>query len=163
VHTCDPSWRGRNRRMGPQAEDRLVETMSFYLSEKTVPKLKWGVIFFLSLFKKKFIRYFPHLHCQCYPKSSPIPSPLLPYPPTPNSWPWLSPVLRHIKSARTMGLSFQWWPTRPSFDTYAARVKSSGVLVSSFYKPFKEELVTISQNINSKNISKLARITLTPK
>jgi hypothetical protein len=30
-----------------------------------------------------------------------------------------------------MGLSFQWWPTRPSFDAYAARVKSSGVLVSS--------------------------------
>jgi hypothetical protein len=24
-----------------------------------------------------------------------------------------------------MGLSFQWWPTRPSSDTYAARVKSS--------------------------------------
>jgi hypothetical protein len=31
-----------------------------------------------------------------------------------------------------MVLSFQWWPTRPSFDTYAARVKSSGVLVSSW-------------------------------
>jgi hypothetical protein len=30
-----------------------------------------------------------------------------------------------------VGLSFQWWPTRPSFDTYAARVKSSRVLVSS--------------------------------
>ena len=31
-----------------------------------------------------------------------------------------------------MGLSFQWWPTRPSSDSYAARVKSSGVLVSSY-------------------------------
>jgi hypothetical protein len=31
-----------------------------------------------------------------------------------------------------MGLSFQQWPTRPSFDTYAARDKSSGVLVSSY-------------------------------
>jgi hypothetical protein len=31
-----------------------------------------------------------------------------------------------------MGLSFQWWPTRPSFDTYTARDKSSGVLVSSY-------------------------------
>jgi hypothetical protein len=30
-----------------------------------------------------------------------------------------------------MGLFLQWWPTRPSFDTYVARVKSSGVLVSS--------------------------------
>jgi hypothetical protein len=25
-----------------------------------------------------------------------------------------------------MGLSFQWWPTRPSSDTYAARNMSSG-------------------------------------
>jgi hypothetical protein len=33
----------------------------------------------------------------------------LPYPPTPTSWPWLSPVLRHIKFARPMGLSFHWW------------------------------------------------------
>ena len=28
----------------------------------------------------------------------------LPYPPTPTSWPWHSPVLRHIKFARLMGL-----------------------------------------------------------
>jgi hypothetical protein len=39
-------------------------------------------------------------------------------------WPWHSPVLGHIKFVCPMGLSFQWWPTRPSFDTYAARVKS---------------------------------------
>jgi hypothetical protein len=31
-----------------------------------------------------------------------------------------------------MGLSFQWRTTRPSFATYAARVQSSGVLVSSY-------------------------------
>jgi hypothetical protein len=46
--------------------------------------------------------------------------PLLPYPPTPPFWSWRSPVLGHIKFACPMGLSFQWWPTRPSFDTYAA-------------------------------------------
>ena len=63
----------------------------------------------------------------------PIPYPAtLPYPPTPTSWPWGSPVLKHVKFAWPMGLSFQWWPTRPSFDTYTARVKSSGVLVSSY-------------------------------
>jgi hypothetical protein len=62
-------------------------------------------------------------------QKSPIPSPTpLPYPPTP----WHSPVLGHIKFASPMGLSFQWWLTRTSFDTYAARVKSSGVLVSSY-------------------------------
>jgi hypothetical protein len=66
-------------------------------------------------------------------QKSPIPSPApLPYPPTPTFWPWHSPVLGHIKFANPMGLSFQWWPTRPSFDTYTARVKSSGVLVSSY-------------------------------
>jgi hypothetical protein len=60
-------------------------------------------------------------------QKSPIPSPPpLPYPPTPTSWPWLSPVLRHMKFARPMGLSFQRWPTRPSSDTYAARDTSSG-------------------------------------
>jgi hypothetical protein len=56
----------------------------------------------------------------------------LPYPPTPTFWPWRSPVLGHIKFAWPMGLSFQWWPTRPSSATYAARDKSSGVLVSSY-------------------------------
>jgi hypothetical protein len=35
----------------------------------------------------------------------PLPHPL-PHPPTPTSWPWRSPVLRHIKFARPMGLSF---------------------------------------------------------
>jgi hypothetical protein len=47
-----------------------------------------------------FIRYFLHLHFQCYPKSPPYPTPPLPYPPTPTSWPGHSPVLRYIKFAR---------------------------------------------------------------
>jgi hypothetical protein len=51
--------------------------------------------------------------------------PSLPYSPTPSSWPWRSPVLRHIKVA-PMGLSFHWWPIRPSSATYAARDTSSG-------------------------------------
>ena len=49
-----------------------------------------------------------------------LPHPLT-HPPTPTSWPCHSPILRHIKFARPMGLSFHWWPTRPSSDTYAAR------------------------------------------
>jgi hypothetical protein len=57
----------------------------------------------------------------------------LPHPPTPTSWPCRSPVLRHIKFARLMGLSFHWWPTRPFSDSYAARDTSSrGVLFSSY-------------------------------
>ena len=58
-------------------------------------------------------------------QKSPTPLPL-PYPPTPTSWPWHSPVLRHIKFARPMGLSFHYWLTRSSSDTYAARDMSSG-------------------------------------
>jgi hypothetical protein len=63
---------------------------------------------------------------------SPIPTSPIPYPPTAPFWPWCSPVLGHIRFASPMGLSLQWWPTRPSFDTYAAKDKSSWVLVSSY-------------------------------
>jgi hypothetical protein len=66
------------------------------------------------------------------PKVPHIHTPPIPYPPTPPFWPWHSPVLRHLKLASSMGLSLQWWPTRPSFDAYAARDKSSGVLVNSY-------------------------------
>jgi hypothetical protein len=67
-------------------------------------------------------------------QKSPRPSPSwLPYPPTPTSWPWRFPVLRHIKFARPRGHSAQWWPTRRYFATYAARdMSSGGVLVSSY-------------------------------
>jgi hypothetical protein len=94
--------------------------------------LDWFVVpCHFSFFLFFLITNFPQLHFQSYPKSPPH-TPPLPYPPIPIFWPWRSPVLGHIKFAWAMGLSFQWWPTRPSFDTYAARVKSSGVLVSSY-------------------------------
>jgi hypothetical protein len=84
----------------------------------------WDLFWELQVFF--LIRYLFHLHVQCYPKSPhPLPHPLL-HPPTPTSWPWHSPVLRQIKFARPMGLSFPWWPTRPSSDIYAARDTSSG-------------------------------------
>jgi hypothetical protein len=65
---------------------------------------KEGKVF--AFLKFIFIRYFLHLHFKCYPKS-PLYSPpaLLPYTPTPTSWPWLSPVLGHIKFAIPRGLS----------------------------------------------------------
>jgi hypothetical protein len=56
-----------------------------------------------SLFFKElwvfFIRYFVYIHFKCYPESSLPPLPRSPYQPTPASWPWLSPVLGHIKFA----------------------------------------------------------------
>ena len=78
-----------------------------------------------------FITYFPQLHFQCYPKSPTYPPPHFLTHLFSFFWPWRPPVLGYIKFVCPMGLSFQWWPTRPSFDTYAARVKSSGLLVSS--------------------------------
>jgi hypothetical protein len=51
-------------------------------------------------------RYFLHLHFKCFPESPLYPS-LLPYPPTPTSWPWCSPVLGHIMFARPRCLSSQ--------------------------------------------------------
>jgi hypothetical protein len=76
---------------------------------------------------KVFIRYFLYLHFKCYLKSPLYPPPtLLPYPLTSTSWPWLSPVLRHIKFSRPRGLSSQWWPTRQPSATNATRDTSSG-------------------------------------
>jgi hypothetical protein len=91
----------------------------------------WFVCLFVCLFVCFLLGIFLIYISNAIPKvphTLPLP---LPYPPTPTFWPWRSPVLGHIKFASPVGLSFQWWPTRPSFDTYAARVKSSGVLVSS--------------------------------
>jgi hypothetical protein len=74
-----------------------------------------------------FIKYFLYLHFKCYPESSLYPPhTLLPYQPTPTSWPRHSPVLGHIKFPRPRGLSSQWWLNRPSSATYAARDTSSG-------------------------------------
>jgi hypothetical protein len=67
-----------------------------------------------------FIGYLFHLHFQAIPKvPHTLPHPLS-HPPTPTSWPCRSPVQRHIKFARLMGLSFHWWPTRPFSDSCAA-------------------------------------------
>jgi hypothetical protein len=83
--------------------------------------------FFKIIFIFSFLRYFLYLHFKCYLESSLYPpSALFPYPPTPTSWPWHSPVLGHIKFVRLRGLSSQWWPSRPSYARYAARYTSSG-------------------------------------
>jgi hypothetical protein len=90
--------------------------------------VKIPLVLFFSIFYQVFSSFtFPMLY-----QKSPICPPPIPYTPTPPFRPWHSPVLGHIKFASPMGLSLQWWLTRPSFDTYSARDKSSGVLVSSY-------------------------------
>ena len=70
--------------------------------------------------------------------------PKVPYNPPPTALPTHShflvlafPCTEHIKFARPRGLSFHWWLTRPSSDTYAARVKSSRLLVSSYCSNYR--------------------------
>jgi hypothetical protein len=85
------------------------------------------ILYLLSFFKYFLLRIFLNYISNAIP-TVPHTLPPLPYPPIPIFWPWHSPVLGNIKFVCPMGLSFQWLLTRPSFDTYAARVKSSGVL-----------------------------------
>jgi hypothetical protein len=97
----------------------------FLQIENTFLKI-FHLFFFIFFLLCIFLNYISN----AIPKVPHTPPPL-PYPPIPIFWPWRSPVLGHIKFACPMGLSFQWWPTRQSFDTYTARDKSSGVQVSS--------------------------------
>jgi hypothetical protein len=56
----------------------------------------------------------------------------LPYPPTPTSWPWYSPVLRHIKFARPMGLSPNDGQLGHLLIDMQLETLAPGVLVSSY-------------------------------
>jgi hypothetical protein len=99
-----------------------------YIMSKQLP---FRVLLFFSIF---FIYYvfssitFPMLY-----QKSPIPSPPLPYPPIPIFLALAFPCTGAYKVCVSMGLSFHWWPTRPSFDTYVARVKSSMYSLISGY------------------------------
>jgi hypothetical protein len=68
------------------------------------PILSWctrRIVVRYAFFFVVVVRYCLYIHFKCYPESSLYPpSALLPYPPTPASWPWRSPVLGHIKFAR---------------------------------------------------------------
>jgi hypothetical protein len=89
----------------------------------------------------------------------PIPSPaLLPYPLTPTSWPWHSPVLGHIKFPR--GLSSQWWPIghlllHMQLETWTLEVLVSAYCCSTyrFADPFSS-LGAFSQCSRLKNGNK---------
>ena len=63
-------------------------------------------VFLFLIFSNFLLGIFLIYISNAIPKSPLYPSPiLLPYPPTPTSWPWCSPVLGHIKSARPRDLS----------------------------------------------------------
>jgi hypothetical protein len=97
--TIDPSGRMGN------VDKRLLK--SHYMNSKRI-FLVYYYYYYYYYFIIIIIRYFLYLHFNCYPESSLYPPPsLLPYPPTPTSWPWSFSVLGHIKFARPRGLSSQ--------------------------------------------------------
>jgi hypothetical protein len=119
---------------GPRVLYVILETHLFWLDSGTSsfsrslpsrqpPKLA-NTFFFNFVFFKLGI-YFIYISNAIPKVPHPLPHPL-PHPPTPTSWPWHPPVLRQIKFARPMDISFYSWPTRASSDTYAARDMSSG-------------------------------------
>jgi hypothetical protein len=80
----------------------------FSFSFNSIESLISFLISVFSSFPLFFIRYFLYIHFKCYPESFLYPPPaVLPYPLTPTSWPWHSPVLEHIKSAIPRSLSSQ--------------------------------------------------------
>ena len=100
-------------------------SLPFGICQVRILYLALSPTFFLFIYYVFSSMTFPMLF-----QKSPIPFPHFPTHPFSFFWPWRSHVLGHIKFVCPMGLSFQWWPSRPSFDTYIARVKSSRVLVS---------------------------------
>jgi hypothetical protein len=132
-----PTWATKATR-GHRDTDFLTVLNKIYHLLKGLQTMEWAQTMwfmvvsgwewrrFLKNFYLFFISYFIYIHFKCYPKSSLYPpSALLPYPPTPTSWPWRSPVLGHIKFAIPWGLSSQGWPTRPSSATHASGDTSS--------------------------------------
>jgi hypothetical protein len=111
-----------------------IEKYSIYIKSKFSNyqnSLRLNLTDFLFLIFNIFYYVLSSITFPMLSQKSPITSPHFPTHPFPFFWLWRSPVLGHIQFVCPMGLSFQWWPTRPSFDAYAARVKNSGVLVSS--------------------------------
>jgi hypothetical protein len=80
----------------------LSPPLSYYL-----PYWLWGSCFCCCCCFCFFIRYFLYLHFKCYTKSSLYSPPvLLPYPPTPTSWPWCFPCTGAYKVCKTKGPLF---------------------------------------------------------
>jgi hypothetical protein len=81
---------------GSRKHDKTWQMAIFCNILKTFQVQKKTLISIRKILFKNFIRYFLYLHFKCYPKSSLYSPPtLLPYSPTPTSWPWSSPVLGH--------------------------------------------------------------------
>jgi hypothetical protein len=103
ISLCSPSCPGTSCVHHAGTELRDAHSSIFWLLGLKTWATTAQLLNFLFFFNFILIRYFLRLHFQCYPESPPYAPPQLPYPPTPTSWPWGSPVLRHIKFARAMG------------------------------------------------------------
>jgi hypothetical protein len=107
--------------------------------------------FLISIAFIFLIRYFLHLHFKCYPLSLfPLWESLIPncHPasqPTHSRFLALAlPCTGAYNFRKTKGLSSHWWPTRPSFATYATRDTSSGGywLVHSSFSLYDHHIIS---------------------
>jgi len=79
----------------------LTSVVPVLFSRFSISRISSVCVLYCFYFKIHFIRYFLHLNFKCYPQSPLYPPPtMLPNPPTPDSWPWHSPVLGHMIFAR---------------------------------------------------------------
>ena len=105
----------------------LLKTLDTWDKGLQIPILtKLLQVYFLIFFYKIFSLYKFQISNAIPKVPYTLPSALCPYPTTPTSWPWNSPVQGNIKFAIPRGLSSQWWQNRPYSAIYAARDRSSG-------------------------------------
>jgi hypothetical protein len=96
-----------NSTIGPVSSTGHATLISFFCQKISIR----SIFHTMSHIKIPFLLFFNFYYYFIYisnaiPKVPHTLPHLLPHPPTPISWPWRSPVLRHIKFARPMGLSF---------------------------------------------------------
>jgi hypothetical protein len=109
LETGEEKWNEEQPKGGPGRGYRLDHKKKIIII-KNILTVFFGVFFWggvVCLFCFLLDIFFIYIS-NAIPKS-PLycPPTLLPYPPTPTSWPWCSPVLGHIKFARPRGLSSQ--------------------------------------------------------
>jgi hypothetical protein len=91
-----------------------------------------GLAIFLFFFLSNFLLGIFFIYISNAIPKFPYTLPPLPYPHTPTSWPWHSPVLGHIKFAIPRGLSSHWWLTCHLLLHMQLETRALGVLVSSY-------------------------------
>jgi hypothetical protein len=109
------------------------KTVLFHLPQQTSLLEKPGVCSFFFL-KHFLLHIFLNYISNAIPKAPHTLPPHFPTHPFPFFWPWRSPVLGYIQFACPMGLSFQWWTTRPYSAAYRKPISGKKTDTTSEWK-----------------------------